>query len=85
MTRETIANKVNAALAKLHIKDVHLLKENLNERCITHKLAEYLRMEFRGYDVDCEYNGNVKLITGEKAFQLLYVIVYRTARIINPT
>ena len=59
MTRETIANKVNAALAKLHIKDVHLLKENLNERCITHKLAEYLRMEFRGYDVDCEYNGNV--------------------------
>jgi hypothetical protein len=33
-----------------------ILKENLNERTISHKLAEYLEMVFPNYDVDCEYN-----------------------------
>ena len=33
---------------------------DVNERSITHKIAEYLQRDFRteGYDVDCEYNRN---------------------------
>ncbi len=33
-----------------------LLENNLNERTITHKLAEYLQKEYCEYEVDCEYN-----------------------------
>jgi hypothetical protein len=33
-----------------------ILRENLNERTISHKLAEYLQKAFPDYDVDCEYN-----------------------------
>ncbi|MHA1285084.1 MAG: hypothetical protein ACTSQP_21505 [Promethearchaeota archaeon] len=37
-------------------EDEYLLKIDVNERTITHKLAEYIQMEFPEYDVDCEYN-----------------------------
>jgi hypothetical protein len=38
-------------------KEEFLLKHGLNERTITHKLAEYLNIAFSpNYDVDCEYN-----------------------------
>jgi len=33
-----------------------LLVNNLNERTISHKLAEYLQRECAEYNVDCEYN-----------------------------
>lgn len=33
-----------------------LLENDVNERTITHKLAEYLKDLFLGYNVDCEYN-----------------------------
>ena len=33
-----------------------LLEKNLNERTITHKLANYFEKYFSNYDVDCEYN-----------------------------
>lgn len=33
-----------------------ILKNDLNERTISHKLAEYLKKSFEKYDVDCEYN-----------------------------
>ncbi|RZD14205.1 MAG: hypothetical protein EVJ47_05925 [Candidatus Acidulodesulfobacterium ferriphilum] len=33
-----------------------MLKNNLNERSITHKLAEYIQKYFSDYNVDCEYN-----------------------------
>ena len=33
-----------------------ILRENLNERTLSHKLAEYLQRAFPKYDVDCEYN-----------------------------
>ena len=36
-----------------------LLENNLSERCIAHKLAEYLKGEFADFDVDCEYNRNI--------------------------
>lgn len=37
-------------------RDAHLLAVNANERSITHKLAEYLQLEFPEWNVDCEYN-----------------------------
>ena len=38
------------------ILESFILKEGLNERTITHKLAEYLQRIFPNFDVDCEYN-----------------------------
>lgn len=37
-----------------------MLSENLNERTITHKLAEYFQKYFQDYNVDCEYNRMMK-------------------------
>ena len=37
-------------------KDNFLLKEDVNERSITHKLAEYIQQQFPNWNVDCEYN-----------------------------
>lgn len=34
----------------------YILENKLNERTITHKLAEYLQRAFLEYSVDCEYN-----------------------------
>jgi hypothetical protein len=39
--------------------DFQLIAHNLNERTITHKLAEYLQALFSEYHVDCEYNRDV--------------------------
>lgn len=57
---EVIQRKVECSLNKLMEYDSFLLKENLNERTITHKLAEYLQQEFRDWNVDCEYNRDYK-------------------------
>ena len=55
-SKEEIEIKVNVALQKLKVQDKYLLDKNLNERTITHKLAEYLQQEFQDLNVDCEYN-----------------------------
>lgn len=36
----------------------YLLKNNLNERTISHTLGCYLAIKFDAWDVDCEYNRN---------------------------
>jgi len=51
-----IEASVQAALDKLFDRDADLLTNDVNERTITHKLAEYLETEFPEWDVDCEYN-----------------------------
>ena len=43
-------------LLKLKKNDWKLLKSDVNERSITHKLAIYLQENFPNFDVDCEYN-----------------------------
>ena len=51
--------KVGNALSEFFRKDACLLDLRVNERSITHKLAEYLQREFGdcdGLKVDCEYN-----------------------------
>lgn len=53
---EVIKNKVESSIKNLMKYDSFLLKEDVNERSITHKLTEYLNQEFEEYDVDCEYN-----------------------------
>lgn len=54
-----IKNKIKSALEEVLKNDAYLLKININERTIAHKLATYLQCEFPDYDVDCEYNRNV--------------------------
>jgi hypothetical protein len=49
---------VQAALGRLYDRDAEILRNDVNERTITHKLAEYLEPEFPGWNVDCEYNRN---------------------------
>lgn len=53
---QNIERAVKNSLDKLIKNDVILLKENVNERSITYRLAMYLQEEFEGYEVDCEYN-----------------------------
>ena|ERR1035441_5942455 len=55
-TKEEISEKVRCALALLLQRDKFLLEHDVNERSITHKLAEYLQEQFPEWDVDCEYN-----------------------------
>jgi hypothetical protein len=59
MDEKTIKSKIEPALKKLIENDKPLLIYDANERSITHMLALYLRDEFHGYDVDCEYNRNI--------------------------
>jgi hypothetical protein len=55
MKRE-VKRKLRVALDKLVKKDRYLLTNGVNERSISHKLAEYLSAEFKKWNVDCEYN-----------------------------
>ena len=54
--RDEIEKKVRRSLALLLKQDRFLLEIDVNERSITHKLAEYLQLEFPEWHVDCEYN-----------------------------
>ncbi len=51
--------RVKAGLHLLISNDAYLLANNLNERSITHKLAEYYQYLFSSWNVDCEYNRNL--------------------------
>jgi hypothetical protein len=54
--REEIKKKVNIAIDILFKNDSFLLKYDVNERSISHKLAEYIQIQFPEWHVDCEYN-----------------------------
>lgn len=58
LDRKVIEQKVNVAIKNLFRYDEELLRREVNERSITHKLAEYLQIEFDRWNVDCEYNKN---------------------------
>lgn len=58
-----IKEKVLSAVVYLLRNDSDLLDNNVNERSVSHKLAEYLQQQFPEWHVDCEYNrmrGDVK-------------------------
>ncbi len=41
-------------------EEIYLLENDVSERAMAHKLAEYLSDQFPDFDVDCEYNRNGK-------------------------
>lgn len=47
---------INRALEAFYNKHIDLLVRDVNERSMTHKLAEELQKIFNGWDVDCEFN-----------------------------
>ena len=55
-TKDEIKRIVKSSLQKLRRMDKDLLDININERTVTHKLAEYLQEQFPEFNVDCEYN-----------------------------
>lgn len=55
-TKDEIERILRSCLKKLRKLDKQLLDINVNERTITHKLAEYLQQNFPEFNVDCEYN-----------------------------
>lgn len=57
-SRSEIENNVIAAINVLLERDSFLLQNNVNERSISHKLAEHLQTMFEDWNVDCEYNRN---------------------------
>ncbi|CAJ1315045.1 hypothetical protein [Paenibacillus nuruki] len=68
---KTIQLKINNAIFKLFEYDCYLLMNDLNERTIAHKLAEYLQEEYPEFNVDCEYNKNIEESNGLKNILLL--------------
>lgn len=51
-----VKEKVNTAIQIFLKNDLELLEINVNERSISHKMAEYLQSLFPEWHVDCEYN-----------------------------
>ena len=68
---EDIESNLINAIAQLNANDFYLLRYNVSERSIAHKLAQYLTLFFPDYDVDCEYNANVEADNGKKYIMLL--------------
>ncbi len=58
------------ALSEFILKERFLLENDINERSLTHKLAEYLQKHFPDYNVDCEYNRMTK--NEEQTKKILY-------------
>lgn len=57
MKEDKVRQAVSAALERVKNDDRELLRNNVNERSITHQLAVYLDDEISGeWDVDVEYN-----------------------------
>lgn len=54
--RNEIEEIVEAAVARLVRNDLLLLQQDVNERSVSHKLAEYLQLALPEWHVDCEYN-----------------------------
>src|SRR3972149_6618027 len=72
MTQGEMERIVTKCLDKLFRKDLPLLQNDVSERAITHKLAEYLQDRFPELNVDCEYNRNFEL--GPGASKILNVL-----------
>ena len=56
--KEQIENALRAAIDLLLTADEDILRLDINERTISHRLAIYLEPHFPGWNVDCEYNRN---------------------------
>lgn len=55
-SHKAIKTGIIRSLNRLLKYDHYLLENDVNERSVTHKLAEYLSLEFYNWNVDCEFN-----------------------------
>ena len=78
---ELLKEKINRALDKVKLNEQKIIANNISERAITHKLAEYLQIEFPDYNVDCEYNRNSDF--GPNKPKYLDIYEYNQKRIKN--
>ena len=53
---QTDLNKVVDALAESYARETDLLEKDPGERTLTHRLAVHLEKQFKGWEVDCDYN-----------------------------
>jgi hypothetical protein len=58
MPLDEILRRFQSAIDQLLARDEYLLRHDVSERSITHKLGFYLQGFFPEWDVDCEYNRN---------------------------
>jgi hypothetical protein len=54
--KELLEKSLKTALDTLIRADFELLRLDVNERSISHRLAIYLEHYFPGWNIDCEYN-----------------------------
>ncbi len=66
-----IKNKIESALRVVLDRDKLLLQNDIHERTVAHKLATYIQCEFRDYDVDFEYDGDVLRDDNKKHIDIL--------------
>lgn len=75
-TRDDMEALLQASLDDLLANDAILLRNDVSERAITHKLAQHMQTKFRYLDVDCEYNRDVT--RGANATKSINVLRDRT-------
>ena len=51
-----IKKALDASIDLLLRTDADILRIDVNERTISHRLANYLELHFPGWNIDCEYN-----------------------------
>jgi hypothetical protein len=56
MNIDEIIRRLQHCLSKLYSDDYDLIERHNYEVTISAKIAQYLFLEFKEYDVDCEYN-----------------------------
>lgn len=61
MNEIKIKEIISDCLLELYRNDSALIINDVSERAITHKLAEYIQKRIPAYHVDCEYNRNFEL------------------------
>lgn len=66
-----IVKSIKEGIDRLGQQDTWLWQNDLSERSLAHRLAVYLEPLFPGYDVDCEYNGDVGSLDGQKRIFML--------------
>lgn len=71
MKDNDILNNVISAISDLEKNEDWLIRNDLSEKSITHKLALYIANYFPDYDIDCEYNGNIESEGGRKRIKAL--------------
>ena len=53
---QTELNKLVTALHEFYEHETYILRKDLGERTLTHRLAVQLERQFPGWQVDCEFN-----------------------------